>query len=169
MNAIYLIGFMGSGKTTIGTELAKKLDLPFFDTDEEIIKSENRPISQIFAEDGEEYFRQAETKALHSLPTENVIVSTGGGIILNEENRSYMKKNGNTFFLYCSPDKLFERLKDDTARPLLSGDKRKEIESRLEVRLPLYKEANHIIDTSDLSIEETVKKITDLLTKNEKF
>lgn len=169
MSAIYLTGFMGAGKTTIGIELAKKLDLPFFDTDEAIVKNENRPISQIFAEDGEEYFRQAETKALHSLPTENVIVSTGGGIILKEENRSYMKKNGNTFFLYCSPDKLFERLKDDTARPLLSGDKRKEIESRLEFRLPLYKEANHIIDTSDLSIEETVKKITDLLTKNEKL
>lgn len=166
MKAIYFTGFMGAGKTTIGKALSEKLSFPVYDTDDYIIQKENRTIEDIFKTDGEEYFRKIEAQVLRALPKENVIITTGGGMILNEENRAYMKENGTVIFLYCSPEVVFERLKEDTSRPLLAGDKKKEIETRLRKRLPLYQEAHFTIDTCNLTIEETITKIEDLLIKS---
>lgn len=163
MKAIYLTGFMGAGKTTVGKALGKKLNLPVYDNDEMIIKKEQRSIEEIFRENGEAYFRELETEMLRSLPTQNAIISTGGGIVLKKENRDFMKKHGIVIFLYCSPEMIFERLKDDNTRPLLQGNKMQEIETRLKKRLPLYKEAEHMIDTTHLTVDEVVEHIIRIL------
>ncbi len=168
MKAIYLTGFMGAGKTTIGKALGEKLKLPVYDSDERIAEIEKRTITEIFKMEGENYFREVESNVLRSLPTENAIITTGGGIILKKANRAFMKKNGIVFFLYCTPEVIYERLKDDDSRPLLAGDKMREIKSRLQSRLPLYREADYTIDTTDLTIEETVGKIIEIMNKNDK-
>ncbi|MFA8437668.1 shikimate kinase [Pueribacillus sp. YX66] len=166
MNAIYITGFMGAGKTTVGKVLSEKTGLPVYDSDEFIVEQEKRSIEEIFKVEGEVYFREAESRALQSLPTKNAIITTGGGIILKKENRKFMKKNGTVLFLYCRPDVVFERLREDDSRPLLAGNKMKEINSLLQARLPLYKEADYTIDTSSLTIDETVQKIITIVTKN---
>lgn len=166
VNAIYITGFMGAGKTTVGKVLSEKTGLPVYDSDEFIVEQEKRSIEEIFKVEGEVYFREAESRALQSLPTKNAIITTGGGIILKKENRKFMKKNGTVLFLYCRPDVVFERLREDDSRPLLAGNKMKEINSRLQARLPLYKEADYTIDTSSLTIDETVQKIITIVTKN---
>lgn len=159
MKSIYLTGFMGAGKTTVGKRLGEKLNFPVYDSDEMIIKNEQRSIEEIFQECGESYFRDLETNVLRSLPTQNAIITTGGGIVLKKENRDFMKQHGIVIFLYCSPETIFERLKDDDSRPLLKGNKMKEIESRLKKRLPLYKEAEYTVDTTQLTVDEVVQKI----------
>lgn len=159
MKSIYLTGFMGAGKTTVGKALGEKLNLPVYDSDEIIIKKERRSIEKIFQENGEAYFRDLETEILRSLPTQNAIITTGGGIVLKKENRDFMKEHGIVIFLYCSPEMIFERLKDDSTRPLLQGNKMKEIETRLKKRLPLYKEAEYMIDTTHLTVGEAVENI----------
>lgn len=123
MNSIVLIGFMGAGKTTVGRELAKK-GFELIDTDSFIEKSEKTSISAIFAEKGEAYFRQAETKALETLLAQNkqFVISCGGGMPLREENRSILRKLGMVVYLRVSPQTVFARLKGDTTRPLLKGD-----------------------------------------------
>lgn len=166
VNAIYITGFMGAGKTTVGKVLSEKTGLPVYDSDEFIVEQEKRSIEEIFKVEGEVYFREAESRALQSLPTKNAIITTGGGIILKKENRKFMKKNGTVLFLYCRPDVVFERLREDDSRPLLAGNKMKEINSLLQARLPLYKEADYTIDTSSLTIDETVQKIITIVTKN---
>jgi len=159
LKSIYLTGFMGAGKTTVGKALGEKLNLPVYDSDEIIIKKERRSIEKIFQENGEAYFRDLETEILRSLPTQNAIITTGGGIVLKKENRDFMKEHGIVIFLYCSPEMIFERLKDDSTRPLLQGNKMKEIETRLKKRLPLYKEAEYMIDTTHLTVGEAVENI----------
>lgn len=166
VKAIYITGFMGAGKTTVGRALGEKMNLPVFDSDEWIIKKEQRSIEEIFKEKGEPYFRKIETNILQSLPTENAIITTGGGIILKEENRVFMKKNGTVIFLDCRPEVIFERLKEDDSRPLLSGNKMKEIKTRLKERLPLYKEADYTVDTSFLNVNEIVEQIVQFMIKN---
>lgn len=167
MKAIYLTGFMGAGKTSVGKTLSKEIHVPVIDTDEVIVANEGRTIDTIFSEEGEEYFRNVETKVLQSLPLQDVIITTGGGIILRKENREFMTKHGTTFFLYCSPEHTYERLKNDASRPLLAGNKKQEIITRLHARLPLYREADYTIDTSHKSILEVANEIKKQLINND--
>ena len=162
MKTIYLTGFMGAGKTTVGKRLAEKTGLDVIDTDEVIMKKTACTIEEIFQTKGENHFRALESEVLFSLPTENVIITTGGGMVLKDENRAFMKKNGIVIFLYCSPENIFERLQDDDSRPLLKGDRKKEIKNRLEARMDKYREADYIIDTNDQTVEETVDTIIEL-------
>lgn len=87
LEAIYLTGFMGAGKTTVGQQLAQNMKLPVIDTDQEIVKKLNKSIKEIFEENGEAFFRDQETKILKELPTKDVIITTGGGIVIKDENR----------------------------------------------------------------------------------
>lgn len=121
---IILIGFMGSGKTTMGIRLSYKLRRTIIDTDKMIEKIEGRSISDIFAEDGEEYFRKKETEVLKKLQMEQVprIISVGGGTPLREENRALLRELGTVVYLKASPETVYQRLKGDTTRPLLQGD-----------------------------------------------
>lgn len=160
MELLFLIGFMGSGKSTVGMLLGERLGVRFIDTDEEIVKQEGKSINEIFAEFGEERFRELETSALRTLPSSRAVVATGGGMPLKELNRQLMKDKGITIFLDAPADEILIRLRDDQTRPLLQGDKEKEIRERLGARLPIYMETADIrISTSGKSPEIIAEEV----------
>ena len=160
MAVIYLIGFMGTGKTTVGMELAAKLGYSFHDSDQAVMDTTGKSISEIFAEVGENGFRSLEQQILQSLPTEKCIIATGGGIILKAANRKYMMENGTVIWLDATPTEISRRLETDSSRPLLSGNKKEQIQSLYRQRADLYKQAAHFrINTDDKSISEIIDEI----------
>lgn len=164
MSVIYLIGFMGTGKTTTGRMLAHELQYTFYDMDEVVVDMASQSISDLFAEYGEDGFREFETKALQSLPLEKSVIATGGGAILREENRNYMKENGRVVWLDASPSEILKRVKEDTSRPLLAQDKKRAIESLYEKRENTYKQAADFkVATDGKNTEEIVGEIRTLL------
>ncbi|WLR49762.1 shikimate kinase [Bacillus tianshenii] len=168
MRAIYLTGFMGSGKTTVGAELGKVLQLPVIDTDQWIEQQKGKQIRDIFAQEGEAVFRRYEYEALQKLPKTDTVITTGGGIIIQEQNRAFMKKNGTVFYLHCDLDEIYTRLENDTTRPLLDGAKRTNIENLMSERRSWYEEAEVIIDTTGRSIEEIVKEIVNVIKERQR-
>jgi shikimate kinase len=166
MKTIYLTGFMGSGKTTIGRELARYLQIPVIDTDEEIIKETGLSIRDIFSTYGESYFRDLEVKTLSTLPTTNVIVTTGGGIVLREKNREWMKENGVLVYLHCDFEVIWTRLQHDQTRPLVINSRKDEIEQLYQERKSVYYDYDLMIDTSSKQLSEIVKQLADMI-KNE--
>ncbi len=165
MNAIYLIGFMGAGKTTVGMALAEKMRFPFYDSDQTVVERTGKSISELFDEMGEEGFRDLEQQALQSLPNENCVIATGGGIILREENREYMKKSGTVIWLQANPKEIIKRLENDSSRPLLSGNKEEQIVQLYQKRVDLYLLASnlqvHTDGKTEIAItDEILKKIT---------
>ena len=160
---IVLIGFMGCGKTTIGTALAEKLEYGFLDTDARIVEKEGRSISDIFAKEGESYFRDVETKTIKELADscEKTIVSTGGGLPLRECNGDILKRLGFVVFLKVGKDTVLKRLEGDTTRPLLQGDDVEgKVERLLEFRNPIYEYTAHVVvSTDDKTVEEIVGEI----------
>lgn len=162
MKTIYLIGFMGSGKTTIARELSRVLRYPVIDLDESIVKKEGISISDIFSTKGEVYFRELEKEALRTLE-QTAIVSTGGGIVVKEENREWMLKNGIVVFLDCELDEIWNRIKGDESRPLA---KRKEDVVKLyHERKPLYQQCHIQVDTTNLTMNQTCNCIINELEK----
>lgn len=162
---ISLIGMMGSGKTTIGKLLSKELNYIFIDTDLEIIKRENREINQIFAQDGEKYFRTIETDVLKEvLLNKNQIISTGGGIIKSNENIQQLKEKSIIFYLEANSEVLFERLKNNKERPLLNvGDMKRRIEILLSERKEKYEQAHYKVLTENKSPENITKEIIGMI------
>lgn len=147
---------MGSGKSTVGRELAYRLDRPFIDLDSRIERSEGCSIDSIFAERGEPAFREAEHRALAALPVEREpVVAPGGGIVLRQENLDFMARTGIRVWLKCPLAELLRRLElspeQPDRRPLWTGD-RQDLERLLEERTPLYAE------TADLTVDATVPK-----------
>lgn len=158
MKTIYLIGFMGSGKSTIGLALANKLNKTYVDTDQYIIDTHEREIADIFQENGENTFRDYEIDALKSVSNYEV-VSTGGGIVEKNENLQTMQKNGIIIYLHASFNEISNRLEKDQTRPLWKNNI-EEKQNLYNRRIPLYKKfANHMIDTDRKSVEEIVQKI----------
>jgi|LauGreDrversion4_2_1035121.scaffolds.fasta_scaffold297074_2 shikimate kinase len=164
MNRIFLIGFMGSGKSTLGKELASKLNCTFIESDAWIEAEENRTIAEIFEQSGEPYFRQLEKNFLFYTPIlEDCIIATGGGMPCYENNMEVMKKLGTTIFLEVEWDILVERLKKEIEhRPLLlnSNDFRESIDELLQIRNPFYKMAD--ITVANPTIDELRSKIVNL-------
>ncbi|MFC4320742.1 shikimate kinase [Litchfieldia salsa] len=163
MKAIYLTGFMGAGKTTIGKALSETLQLPVIDTDEYIIQQVGKTIPAIFEEEGEATFRQYERTFLREFPVNDVIITTGGGIVIQEENRKWMKEHGIVFNLYCEIDEVFSRVSIDGSRPLLKTDDKSKVRNLFESRSAFYQEAHFTIDTTYKNIEEIVKEIQNKL------
>lgn len=162
---LILIGFMGSGKSTVGKILAEKLEMKFLDTDLEIEKEQGRSVQDIFSEKGEEYFRKLENEMSKKLSTENnTIISTGGGIILNKENIEYLKKDGVVFFLDVAKKTLYKRLISSKGRPLLEGDELwSKINNVLGERLERYRSsADFIIKVGNEIPYETMEDIKKL-------
>lgn len=163
MKNISLIGMMGSGKSTIGNLLSQLLSsYKFIDTDECIVTNQKMSINDIFDLKGEEYFRNIETSILKEvLSSNNQIVSTGGGIILKEENRTLLKQNSIVIYLQASSDVLFERVKNNKDRPLLNvSDMKKKIECLLDKREALYRDcSDFIIVTENKTVEEIIVEI----------
>lgn len=159
---IALIGIMGCGKTTIGQLLKGKLNgFTFVDTDDLIVKSENHSINEIFSDNGEDYFREIETKILKDvLKNDNQIISTGGGIIKSQENINILKEKSIMIYLKTDINELVERLKNDNQRPLLKNeDIKTKLATLLEEREPKYQQAQHIINTTNKTPDIIVKEI----------
>lgn len=165
MKNIILVGFMGAGKTAVGKTLAKLLKRKFVDLDEMIEKHEGMPIAEIFATRGETYFREIEKDIVGkaSLFT-GVVTGTGGGAVIDKENVVNLKSNGIMFYLDASPARILERTKGHTHRPLLNvSDPKEKISELLAKRAEFYAQADHRIDTNNLSVDEVAKKIISLL------
>ena len=165
---IILVGPMGAGKTTIGRQLAKKLSKEFYDSDHEIEKHTGADVSLIFELEGEEGFRKRESQLLKELVSnKNIVLSTGGGAVLDPENRKLLSDNGIIIYLKSTAEKLYRRIADDKRRPLIQTDDRlNKIKKILEEREPLYQSlANEIIETKELSIKQITQKILDLISK----
>jgi shikimate kinase len=160
---IILIGFMGSGKTTVGKELAKQMSYDFQDTDFLLEQKAGDSISRIFELHGEAYFRDMETELLRELlpALKNTVLSTGGGLPLREENAMLLKDLGFVVLLQASKKTTLNRLAGDRTRPLLQGeDREQKVERMLEMRMPLYEKAAHeIIATDNRSVKEIVQLI----------
>jgi shikimate kinase len=159
---IYLIGLMGAGKTTIGRQLAKALSLPFYDSDKAIEEQTGVDIPTIFEYEGEEGFRGREQDMIQELTQiKGIVLATGGGAILKEENRQALKENGFVVYLQCSIDKILQRTKRDTQRPLLvTDDPRGRIETLFSEREGYYLScADFIIETSSMQSKIVVQSI----------
>ena len=163
-NNIILVGMMGAGKTTIGKELLNVLkDYTLIDMDSEIENREKMKISEIFEKYGEKYFRELETNLLKELSkNQNQIISTGGGVFEKEENRNILKETGTVFYLKASAEKLFDRIKSQTHRPLLQqGFGVEKVKSILDTREANYSKADIIIDTENELPQNIVKRIVE--------
>ena len=150
---IYLVGLMGAGKTTVGRQLARRLARPFYDSDHEIVERTGVPIPTIFEIEGEEGFRKRETQTIEELSASyNIVMATGGGAVLNPENRQRLHATGWVVYLNVPPVLLFERTRHDRNRPLLQVENPlAKLEELHAARDPLYREAAHlVVDSSHL-------------------
>lgn len=161
MNNIYLVGFMGTGKTSVGREVALKLKRQFVDLDEIIQMNQKCAIADIFAKKGEPYFRKAEKKALAQVAKEkNFIVACGGGIVTDKENIKLMQQSGRIICLSATPDVILKRTSGYAHRPLLNvPEPKKQIELLLKLRSPYYALADKTIDTSKLSVKGAADRV----------
>jgi len=167
---IYLIGLMGSGKTTLGKSLAKKLNRPFIDTDQLIEQKSGVDVSLIFEFEGEIGFRERETKLLSEIALKkDQIISTGGGIILSKYNRDIIANSGIIFYLKTQPAELVMRLQNDKTRPLLKGTNVKEKLNNLYAeRSALYEmTADYVIETKNKRIAQIVTYIEEIISAHE--
>lgn len=159
MRALYITGFMGAGKTTIGKALSSVLHIPVIDTDQRIEEKTKKIIRDIFSEEGEDVFRKYESKVLQLLPTKDCIITTGGGIVEKAENRQWMKEHGTVIYLYCDPYVIAERIAGDTTRPLFQKENIPSFIEKFEKRQAYYEEAVLKIDTTNKSVETIVQEI----------
>lgn len=161
MSTIFLTGFMGTGKSTVGKILATRLGYIFVDLDSCIVEKEGCSINEIFSKKGESYFREIEKEQLRCLVGKNFqVVSTGGGVVIAPENRLDMRRSGVVINLVAEPEILLKRLREETERPLLNGAKSLEmIKKMLSERENWYADADIRIDTSEKNVEDVVREI----------
>ena len=158
---IFLVGFMGAGKTTIGRILARTLGYRYCDSDKVIETKAGKTVSEIFSSQGESRFRELESETLNSLAgKEKQVIATGGGAVMREENREAMKKGGVTVYLKAPVSVIWERIRLSKTRPLLNVDNPLEAaEELLQKRAPFYESADLTIDTEKLTPEEAASEI----------
>jgi len=167
INNIILVGPMGSGKTTIGRRLSERLSLDFFDSDHEIVNKTGVSIDHIFDVEGEKGFRTRESDVLKKLCNmPNIVLATGGGAVILEENREVIKKASSVIYLSSSVDQILRRTAKSKTRPLLekSNNRRKTITEIVVARDPLYRDvSSHIIDTNGKKLNEVIDEIIEVL------
>ncbi|MEE2908944.1 MAG: shikimate kinase [Candidatus Poribacteria bacterium] len=158
---IVLVGFMGTGKSTVGRVIAQKLGFHFIDTDDVIEQTSKAKISDIFAEHGEVYFRDLESQAVKSVALmKNQVVATGGGVVLRSSNIDLLRTGGPVFCLNATPKAIWDRVRSSQSRPLLRGpDPLKKIETLLDKRAPYYALADHQIETTGVSVDRVANEI----------
>ena len=167
MKNIVLTGFMGTGKTAVGKEIARLLDMKLIDVDTEIEKSEKMTINEIFKQFGEPRFREIETEMITKLSKDkNSIISTGGGAVLKQENMDILRENGVIICLIATPETILGRTSNSNDRPLLQVENPLErIKGLLNFRRPFYERADVMIDTegkTPLQIaEEIIERVKD--------
>jgi shikimate kinase len=161
-DVIFLVGFMGSGKSVIGRALADKLGYQFLDTDDMVEEKEGRSIEQIFRESGEGYFREKEWEALISLKgLSKTVISTGGGLFLGRQHRELIKEQGVSVWLDAPIEEILGRLKGSSSRPLFKDEK--SLKELLENRKARYALADFTVKTDRLTIDEIVKGVVEAL------
>ena len=166
---VILTGFMGTGKTTVGKQLAQRLGLPFIDTDQEIERVEGRTIAAIFAAAGENRFREIEREVLSQACGKDAVIATGGGAIVDEINCDRIRAAGPVICLTAEPDVIFQRTGRNRDRPLLSGDDpRERIRQLLTSRAAAYARADCTVDTTNLAVGAIVERIVAFLRQSEK-
>ena len=166
MRNIFFVGLMGAGKTTVGKQLAKSLEMDFYDTDLEIEKRSGVRISTIFEMEGESGFRKREAAMIDELSQmQNIVLATGGGAVINPENRQLLASRGTVIYLRANVHDLFLRTRFDRNRPLLQNtNAQAKLEQLFAERDPLYREvAHHIVDTGNQPVANIVHKIEELI------
>lgn len=160
MKKVYLVGFMGSGKSAIGRRLSTLLNIPFYDMDAEISEQTGMTIPQIFETYGEESFREMETEFLRNFHDEFCVIATGGGVAMREENRRIMRKTGLVFYLNANFRDIWRRISTDINRPIVQRSTRGELESIFNHRMPFYLKSAHIkVETADRTLKEITQYI----------
>ena len=148
MKNVYLCGFMGCGKSHIGRMLAKRLNRRFVDLDSYIEEKEGKPISRIFADEGEPYFREAEARYIREMP-ENCIVATGGGAVINPNTAEAAAKTGTIVFLDAGFELCYRRIANDTRRPLVMSNTKEQLSELYQTRRAVYrKRATLVVDAN---------------------
>ena len=166
---IYLLGFMGTGKTSVGKILAARLGMIFVDMDDIIVERAGKSIPEIFAEDGEPHFRKIERNVAQDLSARTgLVVATGGGVVMDAGNMEDFYRSGTVICFSATPEAILERVAGDTNRPLLAGDaaeKMAKMMPLLEKRRPLYGAIPNQVDTSGLTVDEVVELAVELCRK----
>jgi len=159
---------MGTGKTSVGKALAEALGYEYIDTDDLVEETAGKKITRIFGEDGEDEFRRLESEAVAKLTDhKRTVFAVGGGATIRPDNRSSLRKAGVVVSLKASPEEIYQRVKHEGHRPLLgSGDLRVQIRKLLDGRKGIYDDADYIIDTTTLTVDEVVDKCIDLLARD---
>jgi shikimate kinase len=163
---VVMVGMMGAGKTAVGTALARLLDVPFRDSDDEIVRAANRSIGEIFERDGEPFFRAREAEVLNRLVKgDPAVLSTGGGAFLAESNRALIHDWGVSVWLRADLELLWQRVRHKTSRPLLRTENPRETLRQLyAARLPAYEQADLTVDSgADLSVEDMANRVAEAL------
>ena len=170
MKNIVLVGFMGSGKTTIATKLASRLKARYISTDDLIVEKEKRTINEIFTKSGEDYFRDVESEVIKGLSSqEGLVINAGGGAVLREENIANLRSNGIVICLTADEETIMERTKKYKHRPLLNvEDPKRKIRDLLAKRAPFYAKADHTIDTGKMTIRQVVERIVEIAEPKER-
>lgn len=165
MSRIFLVGFMGSGKSSVGRRLARRLSMPFVDTDAEIEAAESRRVAEIFSADGEERFRALESEALRTAASgPDAVVACGGGAVLSPENRQVLESAGRVVYLRVGAEEALSRMRDTVSRPLLAGDAHAAAERLLSSREHLYEQvADVTVDTAGRTVAEVAEAVADAL------
>lgn len=165
---IVLIGFMGTGKTTVSRKLSEMLDIKEIDVDAYIVEREQKSINDIFKEQGEEGFRDIETASLDEIKNEKGIISCGGGAVLRDKNVEILKTNGKIVLLTATPQTIYERVKDDDSRPLLKGNMNVDhIKMLMDRRKDRYIEvADVVIETDNKDVDEIAAEIIEYMGNN---
>lgn len=148
---IFLIGFMGAGKSTVARSLAERLHCPLVEMDQQIVKEQGMTINEIFDKYGEDRFREIESQLILDLGQgEAAVISCGGGVVVRPQNTEYMKKSGRIVYLQASPRTVYERVKDSSDRPILKGHMNVEyIAQLMEKRRALYEAAAELTIVTD--------------------
>jgi shikimate kinase len=158
---IALIGFMGAGKSSVGHLVAGQLHFEYLDTDEIIQSRTGRTITDIFATCGEQAFRKLESDLTRELSTRTgTVISTGGGLPLNPKNLNSLKTHALVVCLWASPEQIWERVKDQTHRPLIhDADPQKKIRDLLALREPFYRRADVLLNTESRTVHEVTQQV----------
>ena len=159
MKTVYLCGFMGCGKTTVGKLLARKLDCGFFDMDEYITEKEEMEIPRIFAEKGEKYFRETETDAIRELAEKSGVIACGGGAMLKKENAEIASAAGTVVYIDVPFETCYSRISGDKNRPIVMNNTKDELEIIYDGRVPVYGENASVTVSGDGSADEIAERI----------
>ncbi|BAK16058.1 shikimate kinase [Solibacillus sp. FSL W7-1472] len=160
MRKIYLVGFMGCGKSAIGRRLSFFLKMPYYDMDHEIVRQQGMTIPEIFEKYGEAHFRKIETEFLKNFRDEACIIATGGGVAVNEENRRIMRQTGLVFFLDAKFEDIYMRIRNDKNRPIVQSSSEQELENLYHQRRRSYRLAGHIqVLTAGRTLRQIVEYI----------